>query len=262
MATGSLTGRIAYVSAGSRGIGRGIVEGLLAEGASVALTGRSEDKGAKALAEIGAGDRAAFFACDARDQQSVEGSIDRTVEHFGKLDILVNNAGGSDGFAVVHEMTDEAWNNALTFILNSAFWATRRVLPTMVDNGWGRIINISSVEGKQGNKATVSHYITAKHALNGFTKAVGFEYGAKGITSNAICPGAIETDLMLEAGPAYAEKLGMTYEGYKEQYAAESANKRLNTVEEVAAMAVLLASPLGGGINCSLLNVDGGTSQY
>jgi 3-hydroxybutyrate dehydrogenase len=262
VATGSLEGRIGFVSGGSRGIGRGIVEALLAEGASVVLTGRSPEKGAKALAELGVGDRAVFIAGDARSQADVESAVDQTIEKFGRVDILVNNAGGSDGFALAHEMTDQAWGNALDFILNSAFWATRRALPSMLANGGGRIINISSVEGKQGNKATVSHYITAKHALNGFTKAVGFEYGDKGITSNAICPGAVETDLMLEAGPAYAEKLGMTYEQYKQQYASEAAIKRLNTVEEVAAMALLLASPLGGGINCALLNVDGGTSQY
>ena len=107
-----------------------------------------------------------------------------------------------------------------------------------------------------------AHYITNKHAINGFTKAVAFEYGTKGITSNAICPGAIETALMMEVGPKYAEGLGMTYDEYKGEYAKESMINRLNSVEEVAAMAVLLASDAGAGITGALLNVDGGTAPW
>ena len=93
----------------------------------------------------------------------------------------------------------------------------------------------------------MSHYITNKHAINGLTKAIAFEYGTQGITCNAICPGAIETDMMKDAGPQVAEQAGITYEQFLDNYAQESAIKRLNTVEEVAAMAVLLASDVGGG---------------
>src|SRR3954452_2801164 len=106
----ALDGRVAFISGGTRGIGRGIAEAFLAEGARVALTGRSIEKGQKALAEIGAGDRAEFFACDARIQLQVEAAVDAALAHFGRLDIVVNNAGGSDGFAPVHELSDEAWN--------------------------------------------------------------------------------------------------------------------------------------------------------
>jgi 3-hydroxybutyrate dehydrogenase len=175
---------------------------------------------------LDAGGRAQFVPCDARVQPEVEALIDSAVGRHGRVDILVNNAGGSDRFALVHELSDEAWRNAFDFILNSAFWATRRALPSMLDHGWGRIINISSVEGKLGNKAAVSHYITAKHALNGFTKAVAFEYGAKGITCNAICPGAVETDLMMDVGPKYAAEHGISYDDYKKTYADESSIKR------------------------------------
>jgi 3-hydroxybutyrate dehydrogenase len=146
--------------------------------------------------------------------------------------------------------------------LNSVFWATRAALRHMLPQHYGRIINISSVEGKMGNKATVSHYITGKHALNGFTKATAFEYGTEGITCNAICPGAVETDLMQDVGPSFAEQNGISYEEYKQAYTKDAAIRRLNTVEEVAAMAVLLASDVGGGITGALLNVDGGTAPY
>jgi 3-hydroxybutyrate dehydrogenase len=257
-----LKDRVAIVTGGTRGIGRGIAEAFLAEGGKVVVSGRSAEKGQRALEEMKAGERAHFIACDVRDRAAVRALVDGTAEHYGTVDVLVNNAGGSDGFALVHEMTDRAWDNAMDWILNSAFWASRAALRHMVDQKWGRIINISSVESKQANKAMVSHYITAKHAMNGLTKAVAFEYGPMGITSNAICPGAVETDLMMDAGPGAAEAAGQTYEEFLQTYANESMLKRLTTVEEVAAVAVLLASEVGGGITGSLINVDGGTASW
>jgi len=248
------------VTGGTRGIGRGIAEAFLAAGARVVLSSRSAEKGRVALAEIGAGDRAVFIAGNVQNRDDVENLIAQTISTFGRVDILVNNAGGSSGFAPVADMSEEAWHEAAAWILHSAFWATRAALKDMESRGFGRIINISSVEGRQANKATVAHYITFKHALNGFTKAVAFEYGEKGITSNAISPGGVETDLMRESGPAAAESMGITYEAFKSSYAQDAAIRRLNTVEEVAAMALLLASDLGGGITGAVLPIDGGTA--
>ncbi len=255
-----LQGKVAAITGGTRGIGRGIAEAFLAEGARVVMNGRNPQKGARALQEINAGPAAHFIAGDVRVQSDVEAFVQGTIEHYGRIDILVNNAGGSSGFAPVAELSDEAWNEALNWMLNSTFWATRRALQDMVPRRWGRIINISSVEGKQANKTSVAHYITNKHAINGLTKAVAFENGPLGITCNAICPGGVETDLMIETGPAAAEALGLTYEEYVNEYAQDAAIKRLNTVEEVAAMAVLVASELGGGITGALLDVNGGTA--
>jgi len=258
----ALDKKVAVITGGTRGIGRGIAEAFAAAGAAVVLSGKSPDKGQQALDEMGLGDRAMFVQCDVRRQADVNNLVDQAAQRYGSVDILVNNAGGSDGFALVHEMSDEAWLNALEWNLNAVFWGTRRALRYMLERGWGRIINISSVEGKQANKPTVSHYITNKHAINGLTKAVAFEYGPKGITCNAICPGAIETDTMRELGPQAAAGAGITYQQFMDSYAQESAIKRLNTVEEVAAMASLLASDVGGGISGALINVDGGTAQW
>ena len=254
--------RVAVITGGSRGIGRGIAEKFLAEGAAVVIGGKSQDKGLRAIEEMGVGDRATFLQCDVRREEDVNNLVDEAAKRYGSADVLVNNAGGSDRWALVHELSDEAWQNALDLNLNAVFWGTRRALKYMLDRGWGRIINISSVEGKQANKPAVSHYITNKHAINGFTKAVAHEYGPRGITCNAICPGAVETDLMMEAGPTVAAQAGITYEQFLDNYALEAAIKRLNTVEEVAAMAALLASEVGGGITGALINVDGGTSQW
>jgi 3-hydroxybutyrate dehydrogenase len=258
-----LDNKVAFITGGTRGIGRGIAERFLANGASVMLNGRSPDKGKQALAEIGAGEKAAFIAGDVMKKEAVEAGIDATVQRFGQIDILVNNAGGSTGFGLVHELTDEAWFGTADWILSSTFWATRKALQYMVPAGrGGRIINISSVEGKQANKAAVSPYIVFKHALNGFTKAVAFEYGPSGITCNAILPGAIETDLMREMGPDAAKTMGISYEQFLDNYAQESMIKRLNTVGEVAATALLLASDEGAGITSALINVDGGTAAW
>ena len=260
LSTVDLSGKVAAITGGSRGIGRGIAEAYLAAGASVAINGRSSAKGEQALTEMDAGARAIFVAGDVQNRDDVQNFVATTITTFGKIDILINNAGGSSGFAPVADMTDEAWQQAADWILNSAFWATRAALKDMATRNWGRIINISSVEGRQASKASVAHYITFKHALNGFTKAVAFEYGAQGITSNAISPGGVETELMVEQGPAAAESMGISYEEFKDSYAQEAAIKRLNTVEEISAMALLLASEHGGGINGANLAVDGGTA--
>src|SRR3954451_12333425 len=202
---GALGKRVAVVTGGTRGIGRGIAEAFLAQGAAVVVSGKSADKGQQAVDEMGGGDRVSFVACDVRDQRQIDHLVDETAKLYGSVDILVNNAGGTDGWALVHELSDDAWQNALNWNINAVFWASRRALGYMLDRGWGRIINISSVEGKQANKPAVSHYITNKHGINGLTKAIAHEYGTRGITCNAICPGAVETDMMKEAGPGAAE---------------------------------------------------------
>ncbi|MDH3643068.1 MAG: SDR family oxidoreductase [Gammaproteobacteria bacterium] len=255
-----LEGRVAAITGGTRGIGRGIAEAFLAEGAKVVLNGRSEDKGRAALEEMGAGDAAHFIAGDVRVQADVEGFVDGTIDRYGKIDILVNNAGGSSGFAPISELGDEAWNEALDWMLNATFRTTRRALPDMLSRNWGRIINISSVEGKLINKTTVGHYIVNKHAIDALTKVVAFENGPLGVTCNAILPGAVETDLMTITGADAAKSLGMTYEEYIDGYAQEAAIKRINTVEEVAEVAILLASEIGGGITGALMDVHGGTA--
>ncbi|UUU36449.1 SDR family oxidoreductase [Streptomyces sp. CA-210063] len=262
VATGSLDGRVAVITGSTRSIGRAIAEAFLADGATVVVSGRSEIKGKQALEEMGAGDRAVFHPCDANSQEDIEGLADFAAERFGRLDIWVNNVGGSSGFAPIHLLSDEAWHDALKLNVNGYFYGTRRALPKMLENGWGRIINISSVEGKQANKPAISHYITNKHAIHGLTKATAFEYGTQGITCNAICPGAVDTDLMRAAGPAAAEAEGISYEDWLGRFAEHAATKKITTVEQIAAVASLLASDAGAGITGTLISVDGGTAQW
>ncbi len=258
---GVLDGRVAAITSGSTGIGKGIAEAYLAEGAKVVINGRNPDKGAQALKDLDAGDRGHFIQGDVTVREDVDRVIDGTVEKFGKIDILVNNAGGLIKTAPVKDLSDEDWDYAVKWNLYSAFWATRRALNYMVPQGWGRIINMSSVEGKHG-KPVLSGYVTAKHAINGLTKVAAKEVGTEGITVNSLCPGLVITEIVRENGPRTAEAMGLTFEGMVELFAQESAIKRPNTVEEVAAMAVLLASDAGAGITGAMLSVDGGTAAY
>jgi NAD(P)-dependent dehydrogenase (short-subunit alcohol dehydrogenase family) len=256
-----LEGKVAAITGGTRGIGRAIAEAFVREGARVAINGRNEAKGKQALEEMAAGDRVIYIQGDVCKQEDVNRFIDETIAHFGQLDILVNNAGGAGGFAPVVDMTDEAWQLALDWNLNSTFWASRRALKHMIPRQFGRIINISSVEGKHG-KPGISGYVTAKHAINGLTKSLAKEVGTLGITCNAICPGFIITDIVRETGAEAAAAMGLTFEGMVELFAAESAIKTTNTVEQVAEVAVLLASDIASGITGALWSVDGGTAAY
>ena len=254
-----LAGRVAAITAGTRSIGRGIAEAFLAEGASVVVNGRSSDKGRAMLEELDAGERLVFFPGSAAEQSVVEGLVDFTVERFGTIDIMVANAGGTGRSAPVIDMPDDEWQYELDLNLNHTFWATRRALRTMVPNGWGRIIALGSIEGKHG-KPNVAGYTANKHAINGFVKSVAREVGRHGVTVNSICPGLVITDMVYEkAGQA----LGVAgVEGLVEHYTADTALGRCVTVEELAAMAVHLASDLGAGITGANISVDGGAAFY
>ena len=256
-----LEGRVAAITGGSAGIGLGIAAAFAAEGASVSLMARNPEKGAKAVSDLDVGDRAIFVQGDAMVQADVEGFVDQTVERLGKVDILVNNAGGAGDLQPIVNLSDETFDETMKWNVYSTFWGMRRALPAMVERGWGRVINISSTEGKVGKPAFTA-YSTAKHAVNGMTKSVAQEVSAAGVTVNAICPGLVITDIVRDNGPATAEAMGITFDEMVDLFAQESAIKRPNTVEEVAAMALLLASNEGGGITGTTLSVDGGSTPY
>ena len=258
---GELDGRVAVITGGTRGIGRAIAEAFLRDGALVVINGRDAAKGEQAIKEIDAGDRVHFVQGDAAVREDCDRLIDETVAKYGHIDILVNNAGGSSNNAPIAEITDEAMDNALKLNLWSTLWCSRKALAHMIPQQWGRIINMSSVEGKVG-KPGVGIYVTAKHAVNGLTKTMAHEVGTLGITVNALCPGAIETDMMKEEGPKAAASMGISYEDLLGWFARESSIKRLNEVDDVALVASLLVSEAGAGITGSLISIDGGTSPY
>ncbi len=259
---GTLDGKVACITGGTRSIGRAMAEAFLSEGAKVVVNGRDAEKGARCLAEMDAGDDADFYAGDATNQAAVEGLIDFTIERYGQLDICCLNSGGVLMTAPVAEMTDEEWQLEIDWNINHVFWGMRRALQHMIPRESGRVIVTSSVEGKLG-KPGIPGYATTKHAVNGLVKAAAQEVGTLGITVNAILPGIIETDIVRETGPDSAVAMGLgTYENLIDVFSQESAIKRPNTVEEVAAVAAFLASDAARNMTGCMFPVDGGTMPY
>ncbi len=259
---GKLDGKVACITGGTRSIGRAMADAFLSEGAMVVVNGRDPAKGAACLQEMGAGDRAAFFPGDSSKQVVVEGLVDFTIEKFGRLDICCLNSGGVQATAPVFQMTDEEWELEVDWNLNHVFWGMRRALQHMIPRQSGRIIVTSSVEGKLG-KPGLPGYVATKHAVNGLVKSAAHEVGTLGITVNAILPGIIETDIVRETGPASAQAMGVgSYEALIDLFCSESSIKRPNKVEEVAAVAVLMASDAAKNMTGCLFPVDGGTLPY
>ena len=258
---GVLEGKTALITGATRGIGRGIAEDFLRQGARVTVTGRSEEKGKLFLEEVDAGDNAHFIPGDAGNQRDVEGSIEETIERYGHLDIMVVNAGGPIP-ALFKDVTDEAYHQDLAFNLHQYFWATRAAVNHMVPRGSGRIIAISSIEGKVGMPA-MSIYSIAKSGIHGMVKAVAKEIGQSGVTINAVCPGVVLTDNAFITGPAVAEVLGL--ESVDQLFAmvmSSSAIGRVIEVDECSALVTFLASDASSGITGGVINVDGGTLGY
>ena len=164
--------------------------------------------------------------------------------------------------APIAQMSDEEWKLEVDWNLNHVFWGMRRALNHMIPRNYGRIIVTSSVEGKLG-KPGIAGYATTKHAVNGLVKSVAREVGTLGITVNAILPGLIETDIVRDTGPASAIAMGLeSYDAMIGLFTQESAIKRPNKVEEVAAVAVLMATDAARNMTGCLFPVDGGTMPY
>ena len=257
-----LQDRVAAVTGGSRGIGRGIVEAFLREGASVCFNGRDRKAGAAAIEELSSPGRVEFVQGDARQSADIQRLVEVTASKFGRIDIMVNNAGGITEPAPVKTLSEEAWANDLQWNLTSVFYGIKHSIQYMAPQKFGRIINISSVEGKTGVPG-MAGYVAAKHGVHGLTKSVAAEVGRDGITVNAICPGLILTDAVTQGGPATAKAMGLSYEEMVENvFKARTMTGELNTIEQVAELSVLLASDVGAGFTGALISLDGGISPY
>ena len=257
-----LDGKVAAITGGTRSIGRGCADAFLAAGAKVVINGRDEAKGREAVAKMGGDENVAFFAGDATKQSTCEGIVDFAVERFGQLDIMLLNSGGVLNTAPVSMMTDEEWQLEIDWNLNHVFWGMRKALQHMLPRDSGRILVTSSVEGKIA-KPGIPGYNATKHAVNGLVKSAAKEVGTTGITVNAILPGLIETDIVRSTGPQSAEMMGLpSYDAMIDLFAQESAIKKCNTVEQVGAVAVMLASDAARNITGCMFPVDGGTMPY
>jgi NAD(P)-dependent dehydrogenase (short-subunit alcohol dehydrogenase family) len=218
----------------------------------VAISSRTAAHGAEVLREIGAGDRLIHVEGDVAARAGVDRLLDEAERRFGKVDIVVNNVGGTVPVPLA-DMTDEIWQDTIALTLTAAFYGTRRALQLMTPRRWGRIINIGSAASKTAFFG-LGAYASAKHGLVGLTRSTAFEAAPLGITANAICPGPIITD-MVRGGAA---ALGITAEQLLQPIFDRTMTKQYNTVEQIGATAVLLASEAGAGITGAAISVDGG----
>jgi 3-hydroxybutyrate dehydrogenase len=254
-----LQNRLALITGGGRGIGRAIAHAFAREGAQVVVAARTREQ-----VEIVAKEltdqfkvQATAIACDVSDGNSVTAMFGKVDEAFGRgPDILVNNAGIAES-ALLTRTDDDFWRRHLAINLDGTFYCMRAALSGMIERGWGRIINIASIAGKTG-APYIAAYSASKHGVLGLTRSVSQEVASKGITVNAICPGYVDTDMTTRGIENIIKKTSLTKDQALDSIKKMSPQNRLVTAEEVAALALLLASEDGRGINGQAINVDGG----
>lgn len=255
-----LQDRVALITGGGRGIGRAIALAFAREGADVAVLARTAAEVDAVAAEARAlGRKAVALVCDVTDRAGVDAAVRAAAEGLGPIQVLVNNAGIAVS-AKLGEIDDALWERHLRVNLTGAFYLSRAVLPGMLSARWGRIINIASTAARQGFPY-VAAYVASKHGLLGLTRALAMEVVTAGITVNAICPGYVATDLTWESARRIQARTGRSYEEAVASLAAFSPQRRLVEPEEVAALAVLLASDEARGVTGQAWNVDGGAVQ-
>lgn len=248
---GLLDNKVAIVTGGASGIGAATLRRFAAEGARVVCADINDEAGERVAAEIRAGGgSASFYHADVTRLADLQGLVAFAVGKYGGLDIMHNNAAATGG-GYVADIDEELWRWSLDVMLNGVFFGIKAAVPAMLERGGGSIINTSSVEGLFGELMSAA-YCTAKAAVINLTRTAALEYGRRGIRANCICPGAVDTpmlDLMFSAVPNTRERL-----------AAQHAFGRILRPEEIANVALFLASDLSSAITGSAVVADGGLS--
>ncbi|MEO6197963.1 MAG: 3-oxoacyl-[acyl-carrier-protein] reductase [Dehalococcoidia bacterium] len=242
-----LTGKVALVTGGSRGIGASICKHLAQQGAAVAINYRESESQARELeaAIKASGGKATITKGDVRKQEDAERIVQETIEAFGALHILVNNAGFNRDTLILR-MSLQDWDEVMETNLKAVFLCTKAALRPMMKERWGRVINIGSVSGLAGN-AGQANYAAAKAGLLGFTRAVAREMGSRNVTANIVAPGLIPTELTKDIRKEIIA-------GVRQRLLID----RMGTPEDVAAMVVYLASEESGYVTGQVFAVDGG----
>jgi len=255
-----LAGKSAIVTGAGRGIGRACALAIAQAGANVAIAARTRPELEQLAAEIEKiGVRALVTPCDVTDREQVERMAGAALEAFGAIDILVNNAGSARSQPFLNH-PDEVWHQMLAANMTSAYYVTKAIVPAMVKQRRGRIINIASTAAHVGARY-VAAYTASKHGVLGFTRALALELVAYGITVNAVCPGYVDTPLTQIAIDNIAKVTGRSPAEARDALAHKSPQNRLITPEEVADVVVFLARDSSFGINGQAINIDGGAVQ-
>ncbi len=259
-----LKNRTALVTGSTSGIGLGIARAFASEGANVILNGfgdASEIERLRAGLQQEFGVAVRYDGADMSKPEAIEAMMKRAIAEFGCVDILVNNA-GVQNVAPVDEFPPAKWDAILAINLSSAFHTTRLALPAMKQHGFGRVINVASAHALVASKFK-SAYVAAKHGVAGLTKTVALEVAEHGITANAICPGYVLTPLVEKQIPDTAKARGITEEQVvRDVLLAAQPTKQFVTVEQVAALAVYLASDAAASTTGAIIPIDGGWTAH
>jgi 3-oxoacyl-[acyl-carrier protein] reductase len=255
-----LGGRACVITGGSRGIGLAAARQLRVEGASVLLLGRSADALRAAADELGGAAAAVgWLAADVTDPETPARALARCGERFGRLDVLVNGAGTSSVRAI-EELTDEDWQAQWELNVMASMRMMRAAIPVMRDQGWGRVVNISSSSGKRPGQRNVA-YSVAKAAQLSLSRAYAEAYAKDGVLINAVTPGPVASELWLAPGGLVDQTVaarGGTREEVLDAAAAGLPRRQLARVEEIAAVIVFLCSEPAANVAGAAWSVDGG----
>lgn len=233
-----------FITGGDKGIGRAIAICLATQYNNVIITYNNNEKGARELSERFS--NISYYQCNLEDRASTEEVSEKVLDRYTQIDILVNNAGYEDD-ATFLKMDYEQWERVLNINLNSIFYFAHAFLPSMVAAGWGRIINFTSIAGYTGAFGK-SNYAAAKAGIVGFTKSLSIEFGSKGICTNAVAPGAIETDMLMRIPEKYRMKILENIPSHK-----------FGKVEDVANLVEFLISDKASYINGQTIHINGGS---
>ncbi|MBK8347838.1 MAG: 3-oxoacyl-[acyl-carrier-protein] reductase [Saprospiraceae bacterium] len=242
----SLEGKVAIVTGGSSGIGRATVLKFVQEGAVVAIWDINEIRGKELETELTAkGHKAIFYTVNTSDATQIDEAVKKVVGAYGKIDILVNNAGITRDASLL-KMTEEQWHQVIDINLTGVFLCTKAVAPYMVEKGYGRIMNASSVVGLYGNFGQ-TNYAATKAGVIAMTQTWSKELGRKGINVNAVAPGFILTEMVMAMPEAVLAKMS-----------EKVPSNRLGKPEDIANIYAFLASDQADYINGATISVDGG----
>jgi len=252
-----LSGKLAIVTGGGRGIGRATAMALAARGADIVLLGRTERTLKATAVDIRLESDVTVHArtLDITDGDAVEATFSGLIAALGPPAILVNNAGGAES-APFTRLDRDSWDATLALNLTGVYACTHAVLPAMLAAGYGRIVNIASTAGLVGFPY-VAAYCAAKHGVVGLTKSLAQEVADKGINVNAVCPGFTDTDMLQESVRNIAAKTGRTEAQARDELAATNAHGKLIQPGEVADMVVALCGPAANGVTGQAIEITG-----
>jgi NAD(P)-dependent dehydrogenase (short-subunit alcohol dehydrogenase family) len=256
-----LASRVAIVTGAGRGIGRATALELARLGADIAVAELDRVTADRTASEVkGLGRRALVVPTDVTARSALATMVERTLGQMGRLDILVNNAGIYRAAATL-DVTEEHWDAVLDINAKAVFFASQAVLPAMIKQKRGVIVNLASLAGKIGSKTNLP-YNASKAAVISMTKSLALAHAADGVRVNCVCPGFVETDMWDKVAKEQSALLGMTPEEFTRQRAASVPLGRMEKPEDVAAVIGFLASDRAGYMTGQALNVTGGVIMH